>query len=301
MRVSVVVPTWRRPEWLERCLEAVGNQTRQPEQVIVVGRADDEKSKAVVDRFAQLPAYWAEVDRPGHVAPVRRGLEAAVGEIVAFLDDDTEPNPAWLSMLLEPFSDPSVACVGGKVVTRGFRGRVHRDARRLRWYGKYVGNVGALNVDRPVDVDGVMECNWAWRAEVLRSLEFDPRLDFDDASMYGLDLCLQAKMKGYRVVYQPHGRVVHHAARRSAELDRNDRPARALAYAQNYTYLGLKHQRGLRRLVFLGWWWLIGDRGAYGLASGLADSLFRRNGIGDLIRASLAGKWKGTRLWMSTR
>jgi len=297
---TVVIPTWQRDAWLERCLNAVESQGRHPDQVIVVGRPDDEKALAIVDRFAHLPACWVEVDRPGHVAPVRRGLEAAVGEIVAFLDDDTEPNPAWLSMLLEPFSDPSVACIGGKVVTHGFKGRVYRDAGRVRWYGKYVGNIGALDIDRPIEVDGVMEGNWAWRAEVLRSLEFDPCLDFDDASMYGLDLCLQAKKKGYRIVYQPDARVNHYVAPRSDELDRSDRPARTLAYARNYTYLSLKHRHGLRRLVFLGWWWLIGERGAYGLATGVADFVCRRNGIRDLVQASLAGKWKGTRLWMST-
>jgi len=298
---TVVIPTWQRDAWLERCLNAVESQGCHPDQVIVVGRPDDEKALAIVDRFAHLPACWVEVDRPGHVAPVRRGLEAAVGEIVAFLDDDTEPNPVWLSMLLEPFSDPSVACVGGKVITHGFKGRVHRDAGRVRWYGKYVGNIGALEIDRPIEVDGVMEGNWAWRADVLRRMDFDPRFDFDDASMYGLDLCLQARERGWRVVYHPGARIVHHVAPRDPELDRADRPRRTYTYARNYTYLGLKHFHGFRRLLFFLWWSFIGERGAYGFATGATDLVRQRDGIWDLVRASLAGKWKGTRLWMSTR
>jgi len=301
LTVEVVVPTWQRAQWLQRCLKALVAQQRCPDRIIVVGRAGDDAGHGVVERLTGLPVRWVEVDRSGHIAPVRRGLQEARGEIVAFLDDDAEPQEGWLDALVQSFTDPSIACVGGRVITPGFRGRVHLDAGRVRWYGKYVGNIGALDAPGPVDVDGVMEGNWAWRVDVLRSLEFDPRLDFDDASMYGLDLCLQAKTKGHRVVYQPLACVNHHVAPRRHELDRNDRPARTLAYARNYTYLSLKHQRGFRRWVFLGWWWLIGDRGAYGLAAGLADSVLRRDGIGDLIRASLVGKWKGARLWKSTR
>ena len=75
----------------------------------------------------------------------------------------------------------------------------------IRWFGQHVGNVAALELSRSRQVQGVMECNWAWRSSVLRSLDFDTALDQDDASMYGLDLRLQAQELGYSVVYEPPG------------------------------------------------------------------------------------------------
>ncbi len=304
LAVSVVVPTWRRAEWLGRCLRALSDQHRAPEEVIVVRREEDAAAHDITGLWASRSAYpirWVEVHCPGHVAPVRRGVEEASGEIVAFLDDDTEPEPGWLGALLGPFADPRVACVGGRVVTPGFSGTVHRKAGRVRWYGKHVGNVGALETPGPVDVDGVMEGNWAWRSELLRGLEFDPVLDFDDASMYGLDLCLQAKSRRYRVVYEPGARVLHHAAPRDPTLDRSDRPSRVFAYSRNYTYIALKHLCGIRRGLFLGWWWLVGERGSYGIVSAAADVILRGNGVWPEIAASFAGKREGMTLWMAGR
>lgn len=302
--ISVIIPTWQRAPWLEACLGALGRQDPLPGEVIVVGRVEDVAARRVTEAVAArapLPVRWVEVEGPGHVAPVRRGLEETSGDIVAFLDDDAEPQPGWLKALMEPFADPYVACVGGRVVTPGFHGRVKRDAGRIRWYGQHVGNVAALEAHGIMEVDGVMEGNWAWRTAVLRSLALDGVFDFDNASMYGLDLCLQAKALGRKVLYQPSARIVHHAAPPDPALDRTDRPRRTLAYSRNYTYLGLKHLRGPRRLVFLAWWWLVGERGSYGLATTAIDMIRMGGGVAPQVRASFAGKWAGVRAWLATR
>jgi hypothetical protein len=131
----------------------------------------------------------------------------------------------------------------------------------------------------------------------LRELEFDTVLDYDAAAMYGLDLCLQAKAKGHRVVYQSRASVLHHAAPRTSSLDRADRPARTLAFSRNYTYIALKHFRGLRRMSFLVWWMLIGVRGSYGPLGVLADVLARRPPSRAVAVASFRGKLEGFKLW----
>jgi GT2 family glycosyltransferase len=216
---------------------------------------------------------------------------------VAFVDDDAEPEIGWIAALLEMFADPLVACVGGRVNTVDFKGIVHRDAGRIRWYGKHIGNIGALDVSQPIDVDAVVECNWAWRTDMLRRLCFDPALDFDDASMYGLDLCLQVKERGYRVIYQPAARVLHHEAPRDPSLDRGDRTRRVLSYSRNYTYIALRRFRGLRRRVFPLWWWLVGERGSYGLAKAGIDLVLQGRAVWPVVRASFAGKSEGIRAW----
>jgi GT2 family glycosyltransferase len=238
------------------------------------------------------------VDKPGHIAPIRRGLEETKGEIVAFLDDDTEPERGWLQALLEPFMDPKVACVGGRVITPNFRGKVHPDAGRIRWYGKHVGNIGALEAPAPVEVDGVPEGNCAWRVQILRQLDFDPVFDFDDASMYGLDLCLQAKALGYRVIYYSAARVVHHVAPRDPTLNRQDRPRRTFTYSRNYTYLAMKHFRGWRRISFMLWWWLIGERGSYGVVLSISNLILYSHKTWPILKASFIGKWIGTKIWL---
>ena len=299
--ISVVVPTWQRAQWLDRCLAAVVPQSKTPDEIVVVGRADDADARSVVEfrsSTAPSPVRWVEVDRPGHVAPVIRGMKHATGDIVAFLDDDVIPQEGWLSALVQPFDDDSIGCVGGRVVTPGLRGRVYPDAGQIRWYGKHVGNIAMVVAPNPFDVMGVLEGNWAWRRTMLSSLGFDRRLDFDDASMYGLDLTLQARERGFRVVYQSAAVVVNASAPRDPSLDRGDRAARTFSYSRNYTVIACRHLRGIRLPVFLLWWFLVGERGSYGAATALVDFLASR-AEPRVVFASFRGKIEGVRVWLA--
>lgn len=286
--------------WLEACLRALCAQALYPTEVLVVGRKEDSDARRLSNVWAGNAPFqlrWLEVDRAGHIAPILRGLCDARGDVVSFLDDDCEPEPTWLSELVKPFADATVACVGGRVIAQGFAGKVCRDAGSIRWYGQHVGNVAALELSRPREVQAVMEGNWAWRSSVLRSLDFDIALDRDDASMYGLDLCLQAQELGYKVVYESRARVLHGAAPRGPVLDREDRPSRSLSYARNYTYIGLKHFHGLRRVAFRIWWWVIGERGAYAAITAFADILLHDSDVRERWKAAMRGRREGVLLW----
>jgi hypothetical protein len=264
---------------LVECIRSLVEGVQRPQEIIVVGRNGDSLTE---DAFAEtqtlcagrttLRAGW--VKEAGHLPPVEKGLALASGAIIAIVDDDVTVTADWLGYLLGPFTDPSVGVVGGRVIMPGghppqLKGRPGCNS----WYGKHWGNVSSLQGDSPIEVQSVMECNWAWRRDLLVLLKFDPILNFDDASMYGLDLCLQAASMGFRVVYEPRALVFHHVAPRVPSLDRADRPKRAFSYARNYTYIMLKHLSWWKRPIFLLWWVLIGERGSWGLAAVLADTL----------------------------
>ncbi len=51
-----------------------------------------------------------------HVTVSRNiGVQMAAGDILAFIDDDAEPEPDWLEQLAGAFEDPTVAAAGGPV------------------------------------------------------------------------------------------------------------------------------------------------------------------------------------------
>jgi GT2 family glycosyltransferase len=300
--VTLVIPTYQRPGLLISCVRSLVEGARQPDEIIVVGRDDDTPTKEALVQAQKLGpgkttlrAGW--VTEPGHLPPVEKGSGLATGDLVAFVDDDVTVTADWLEHLLAPFSDPSVGVVGGRVITpaahsRRLKGRPGRTS----WYGKHWGNVSSLPGESPIDVQGVMECNWAWRRQLLASLKFDPILNFEDASMYGLDLCLQAASKGFRVIYEPRAIVYHHVAPRPPGLDRADRPKRAFSYARNYTYIMLKHLPWWRCPVFLLWWLLIGERESWGPAAVLADSVAGRLPPFGNVWGAFKGKVEGLQL-----
>jgi glycosyltransferase involved in cell wall biosynthesis len=112
--LTVVICSHNRPEDLERCLRGLA-AVEDDVAVIVVDSASNPPLRATVDGFSssfRSLTYHYEA-QPGLSLARNRGLELAGTELVAFLDDDTVPERAWVRNLVGPFADPSVVCVGG--------------------------------------------------------------------------------------------------------------------------------------------------------------------------------------------
>ncbi|MFO1208215.1 MAG: glycosyltransferase family A protein [Amaricoccus sp.] len=115
--VSVVVPTHRRPASLSRCLEsllALDYPADRIEVLVVHNWSDDGTPKVVEDLGARAPFPVTYVRRDGRgPAPSRHyGGVAARGTFVAFIDDDCQATPSWLSAAVAAFA-PGVGFVQG--------------------------------------------------------------------------------------------------------------------------------------------------------------------------------------------
>ncbi len=117
--VSVVVITRNRAEQLRRCLDALAVQTRDPEELIVIDNGSIDHTREVVETFAgnPRPIYRCEPN-VGYGRARNAGVAAAVGEVIAFVDDDAVVRPEWLEMMVRPFlRDPSIGIAGGSIRT----------------------------------------------------------------------------------------------------------------------------------------------------------------------------------------
>ena len=114
-KVSVVICTRDRAEDLARCLAALPGQTRVPDQVVVVDNAsrDDGRTRAVA--LAAGVNYVRE-DRPGLDIARNRGVRTAIGDIIAFTDDDVRLHPRWLERMAAAFDRDHVLAVTGLVL-----------------------------------------------------------------------------------------------------------------------------------------------------------------------------------------
>ena len=121
LRASVVVPTYRRPRLLDRCLAALAAQDLPPEayEVIVTDDAGCRETRRLVQEWAArgpMPVHYVPVCcGHGPAAARNAGWRAAHAPIIAFTDDDCEPVPGWLRAGLAGFVD-GVAAVSGRVL-----------------------------------------------------------------------------------------------------------------------------------------------------------------------------------------
>lgn len=101
-RVTVIIPTYRRPVFLHNAIKSVLNQTFQDFEVIIVDDASNDRTSEVVKSFTDSRICYIhhETNKGGSVAR-NTGIRNAHGEYIAFLDDDDEWLPEKLGQQVE--------------------------------------------------------------------------------------------------------------------------------------------------------------------------------------------------------
>ena len=107
--VSVVLPTYDRPDRLRRARESVAAQTYPNVEVVVVDDCSPTPLESVVEsadlRSLSAVRYLRNEENMGGNATRNRGIEAASGEFIAFLDDDDEWKPTKVARQVEAFRE----------------------------------------------------------------------------------------------------------------------------------------------------------------------------------------------------
>ena len=119
--VSVIVPTMRRPESLERALRSLFSQTAPMASVVVV---DNDPAATAADTVARLTPdcpcrlIYRYEPRPGVATARNAGLQMTDAPLIAFLDDDEAASPGWLAALLAGLDQTKADVVFGPIAGR---------------------------------------------------------------------------------------------------------------------------------------------------------------------------------------
>lgn len=301
--VTVIVPTYQRPEYLKACLASIYGQNRLPERVLVLVREGDEGSLFAIKDFVAVHKSSVQMDvvmvyEAGFLPPVQAGIDAAQTDIVAFIDDDAEALPDWLERLERHYGDERVAGVGGREVkTQNGVEKKYTPATvfgKVFWYGRCEGNLyrdGYSN--EPINVDGLVGCNMSYRTSVLKKIQLDWAMANGTAYQYELDLGLQIKKLGYKLLYDPTAKVKHYeAAARSGGAEQKLTDEQAYWMSFNTEYVLFKHSYFFQRCAAIIYQVFIGQSLRWGLLS-LAWYWLRFRKMPKVFKASLAGRIAG--------
>ncbi len=113
---SIIIPTRNRPQALEHCLDALASQTMPSGsfEVIVVDDGSEPVLCLESGRWASkfvLKLIHQKNTGPGGAR--NRGVAEALGEFLAFTDDDCLPTPTWLEKLVAALRENPEVMVGG--------------------------------------------------------------------------------------------------------------------------------------------------------------------------------------------
>ena len=287
--VAVVICSYRRPEQLLRCLDALATQTRAPDDVIVVLRADDAATHEALAarRSDSLPWRIVPADMSGVVAARNAGLAACRSDIVVFCDDDTCAHPDWIARILEHFArDPELGGLGGRDRCHDgerFDERQRDPVGHIAWYGRTIGN-HHLGHGAPREVRFLKGANMSFRREATAGLQFDTRLRGRKIQAHeDFGFSMTVRRAGWKLLYDPAVALDHYAFHGDATR-RTYVASKGLADARDYADQCYNHALVLwdelspaSRVAYGLWLPLIGTRANPGLLQTLR--LTPREGI----------------------
>jgi GT2 family glycosyltransferase len=239
-KASVIVLTWNGVGYVEKCLTAVFSQDYPALEVIVVDNGStDGTADLVAERFPQVRLI-RNGRNLGFATGNNMGLQAASGDLLVLLNQDTEAQAGFLQALAGTFDDPGVGVVGCKLLypdgtIQHAGGYLYGPRAETGHVGRHAPDDGRF--DQVADADFVTAAALSINRACLERVGF---LDegFEPAYYEDVDWCYRARTAGFRVVYQPGAVVIHHESTATTEF----------SYDRKYAW-----NHGRIRFVFKHW------------------------------------------------
>lgn len=212
--VSVIIRTYTESRWslFKAAVESLNNQTRSPDQIVLVVDHNPPLAKQVRETFPYAHVVENNLAQ-GSGGAWNCGIAAASGDIVAFLDDDAVAAPDWVDQLCVSYHDPDVMGVGGAIIPMWQNTRPGWFPPEFDWV------VGCTYVGLPKTTSAVRNligCNMSFRREILSSIAgFRSEIGHKNGRPIGGDeteLCIRLGQRwpDKRLLHHPRAIVHHH-------------------------------------------------------------------------------------------
>jgi O-antigen biosynthesis protein len=205
-RISVIIPSFRGPESLERCLESVVSRTSYPNYEIVIAQTGKRnKAHEVGTDFRVL--YFP--DAVNDSAAKNYAVAHTDSAWLLFLDDSVEAiGPDWLTIMAEHVQRPEVGAVGARLVN--LDGSIEHAGLVLGVNGIAQSAFRGFPAEHPGvnrQLQMTRNCSAVSAACMLTRREIFQQVGGFDERLAGtiadVDLCLKIRRAGYLIVYTP--------------------------------------------------------------------------------------------------
>lgn len=210
--LSVVIPTFNRRPVLAEVLQALEAQRGAPpfEIVVIDDGSTDGTFEWLSQRTAGRPVRLLRQSNRGPAAARNRGVAEAEGARIAFLGDDTVPEPDWLARhweryLAEPAGTASWIAVVGYTAWHP-RMRLTRFLHFINEQGPQFGYALISDPDK-VPFNFFYTSNLSLSRDRLREEPFDET--FPDPAWEDIETSYRLFRRGLRLVYEPRARLRH--------------------------------------------------------------------------------------------
>jgi teichuronic acid biosynthesis glycosyltransferase TuaG len=197
--VSVVIPNYNRSQLLIKAIESVLNQTFLPIEILVCDDGSSDDSYAFVKRLNHPIVQWLDCGKNGRPAiPRNKGIAAAKGNWVAFLDNDDTWHKEKLQIQIEAaqYSECKMICTNALIIQNG-NSKVYHDS----------GNSGKITFTQLIQSNAIVCSSVMCEKQLLQTCSGFP----ETAQLKALeDYVLWLKISAKENIYYLHTPLVNY-------------------------------------------------------------------------------------------
>lgn len=213
MILSIVIPNWNGQKFLKTCLDALQRQTHRDLEVIIVDNASSDGSQAFIQENYPNVRLIELSENRGFTGACNAGIEAAKGDLISLLNNDTEVDERWAEAVVDAFArHPEAGMVASKMLLFDRRDTIHTTGDYFTVEGK-PGNRGVWQRDEGQYDQEEYVFSACGGSSVYRRQMLDQIGLLDDDFFFSLedvDLGWRAQLTGWRCLYTPQAIVYHH-------------------------------------------------------------------------------------------
>ena len=240
-RISLIIPSYKRPLSLKKTLNSLLNQTSNIDEVILIIDINDYDSYSLAEFYLSRIENLVIIKnkKASLINSLNLGLKICKYEIICLTDDDIELPEFWSNKVKLFFdTNPKVGAYGGPdiIILENFYDELKYNLKKkvgvFNW-NTLIGNHHCGILESPSEVDVLKGVNLSFRRVALKKLEIDTFLESNGAEQCSeIDLCQNIKLNGYKIIYDNNNFLYHYPGNRE-EFDQR----RGVGTKKNYQNL----------------------------------------------------------------
>jgi glycosyltransferase involved in cell wall biosynthesis len=231
MKISVVVPTYKRTQDFIRALSSLQDQERSVDELIVVIGPGDTDTFIAIDNFEFniKKVKILKAQKASLIHSLNLALTNVEGDIICLLDDDVWLPLDWSKKIEKAYQENKKMGAYG--------GRDHLQSEDLALAnpspaitvgtflanGTASGNHHCGSVKSPLTVDVLKGVNLSFRKSAFTKLKIDTQLESKGAEICSeIDICQSIQKNNYSVIYDNDNYLLHFASPRPSYDNRDN-------------------------------------------------------------------------------
>jgi len=239
--ISVIIPNWNGKQFLAECIDSLKEQTFHDFEIILVDNGStDGSAEFAVERYGEFVRIIRNKKNLGFTGGNNVGIQAARGEYIVLLNNDTWAAPTWLEELVKTtYLDRPIGMWASKVYSYYKRNQIEAVGELIYWdglsrsRGQYEQEQGQY--EEMGEIFFPPGCGGMYRKVVFEEIGlFD-----EDFFAYGDDaeIGIRARLAGWKCVYVPKAVLYHKNSGSTGQYS----PFKAFYVERNRFWITLKY------------------------------------------------------------